>query len=54
MGLFDLVEQDHRVGLASHRLSQLAALLVADIARWDADQAAHRMPFLVQAAGTSS
>ena len=33
VGLLDLVEQDHGVGAAAHRLGQLAALLVADVAR---------------------
>ena len=37
--LLDLVEQDHLVGPAAHRLGQRAALLVADIARRGADQA---------------
>ena len=32
VGLLDLVEQHHRVGPAPHRLGQLAALLVADVA----------------------
>ena len=31
--LLDLVEQQHRVRLASHRLGQLPGLLVADVAR---------------------
>ncbi len=38
MGLFHLVEQNHGVGLAAHALGQLAALLVAHIARRRADQ----------------
>ena len=42
MGLFDLVEEDDRVGLAAHRLGELAALLVADVSRRRADQAADR------------
>ena len=33
VGLLDLVEQHHRVRLAAHRLGELAALLVADVAR---------------------
>ncbi len=33
VGLLDLVEQHHRVGPAAHRLGELAALLVADVAR---------------------
>jgi hypothetical protein len=36
--LLDLVEQHHRVGPAPHRLGQLAALVVADVARRRADQ----------------
>jgi hypothetical protein len=43
--LLDLVEQHHRVGLAAHRLGQVAALLVADVARRRADQARHRVLF---------
>ena len=38
--LLDLVEQQHAVGLAAHRLGQVAALVVADVARRRADQAA--------------
>ena len=34
----DLVEQDHGIGLAAYRLGELAALAVADITRWRADQ----------------
>ncbi len=41
--LLDLVEQDHRVGLASHLLGELPALLVADIARRRADQPRDRV-----------
>jgi hypothetical protein len=33
MGLLDLVEEDHAEGLAPHGLGELAALLIADIAR---------------------
>ena len=36
--LLDLVEQEHRVGLAADALGELAALLVADVARGRADQ----------------
>ncbi len=36
--LLDLVEEDHRVGPAPHRLGELAALLVADVAGGRADQ----------------
>ncbi len=36
--LLDLVEQDHAVGLAPHRLGQVAALVVADIAGRRANQ----------------
>ena len=38
VGLLDLVEEDDRVGPAAHRLGQLAALLVADVARGRADE----------------
>ena len=37
--LLDLVEEDHAVRPAPHRLGELAALLVADVARRRADQA---------------
>jgi hypothetical protein len=37
VGLLDLVEQEHRVGLAAYRLGQLSGLLVADVAGWRAD-----------------
>ena len=40
MGLFHLVEQDHAVGVAAHRLGELAALLVAHVARGRADEPA--------------
>ena len=43
MGLLDLVEQQHAVGLAAHRLGQLAALVVADVARRRTDQARDRV-----------
>ena len=42
VGLFDLVEEHHRVGPAAHRLGELAALLVADVAGRGADQPATR------------
>src|SRR5688500_8596383 len=38
MGLLDLIEQDDLVGTTADRLDQLAAFLVADVARWRADQ----------------
>src|ERR1035441_2668274 len=38
VGLLDLVEQQHRVGLAPDRLGQLAALVVADVAGGRADE----------------
>ncbi len=41
--LLDLVEQDHLVGPTPHRLGEHAALVVADIARRRADQAADRV-----------
>ena len=43
MGLLDLVEQHHGIGLTAHLLGQLAALLVAHIAGRRADQARHRV-----------
>src|ERR1700736_406171 len=36
VGLFDLVEEDHLVRAAAHRLGQAAAFLIADIARTSA------------------
>jgi hypothetical protein len=39
VGLLDLVEQQHRVGLAPDRLGELTALVVADVAGGRADQA---------------
>src|SRR5690606_32227476 len=47
--LLDLVEQHHRVGPAADRLGELAALVVADVARGRADQAGHRVLLLVLA-----
>ena len=41
--LLDLVEQDHRVGAPAHRLGQLPALVVADVAGRRADQARDRV-----------
>ena len=41
MRLLDLVEQDDAVALAAHRLGQLAALVVADVAGRGTDQARH-------------
>ena len=38
VGLLDLVEQHHAVGLAPHGLGQLAAFVVADVAGRRADQ----------------
>ena len=43
VGLLDLVEEDHAVGPAPHRLGQLPALLVADVARRRADHPRHRV-----------
>ena len=43
MGLFDLVEQDDRVGPPPHGFGQLAALLESDVARRRADQPRDRM-----------
>ena len=36
--LLDLVEQDEPVGLAAHRLGELAAVVVADVAGRRADE----------------
>ena len=47
VGLFDLVEQQHRVGLAPYRLGELAALLVADVAGRRSDEPGDGVPFLV-------
>ena len=47
MGLFDLVEQDDRIGPPPHRLGEHAALVITDIAGRGADQAGHRMFFHV-------
>ena len=43
MRLLDLVEQDHLIGPAAHRLGQHAAFLIADIARRRADQPGDRV-----------
>ncbi len=43
VSLFDLVEQDHAVGLSAHRLGEVPAFLVADVAGRRADQARDRM-----------
>ena len=43
MGLLDLVEQHHGIGLTAHLLGELAALLVAHIAGRRADQTRHRV-----------
>ena len=41
--LLDLVEEDHAVRPPAHRLGELAALLVADVARRRADHPRHRV-----------
>ena len=41
--LLDLVEEDHRVRPAAHRLRELPALLVADVAGGSADEPGHRV-----------
>ena len=43
VGLLDLVEQHDRERLAAHGLGELAALLVADVARGRAHQTRHRV-----------
>jgi hypothetical protein len=45
--LLDLVEQHNRVRAPAHGLGELAALLVADVARRGADEAGHRVLLLV-------
>jgi hypothetical protein len=45
MRFFDFVQQNDAVWLAAHRLGQVAALLVAHIARRRADQPRDRMLF---------
>ncbi len=47
MRLLDLVEQHDAIRVAPHAFGQLAAFLVADIARGRADEAGHRMAFRV-------
>ena len=49
VGLFDLVEQDHRVRAPAHRFGQLTTLVVADVPRRGADQARHRVLLAVLA-----
>ena len=49
VGLLDLVEQHHRVGPTPHRLGELAALLVADVAGRRPDQPRDRVPLGVLA-----
>src|SRR5581483_2896264 len=45
--LLDLVEEDHLVGPPAHDLRELAALLVADVARRGSNEPRHRVPLLV-------
>ena len=47
MSLFDLVEQENRIGLPAHGLGELPALLVADVPGRRADEAGHRVPLHV-------
>ena len=47
MGLLYLVEQQHRVRLASHGLGQLAALVVAHVARRCTNQTRDGMLLLI-------
>ena len=47
VGFFNFVEQHNRIGPAAHGLGELAALLVADVAGWRADQPRHRVPLHV-------
>ena len=45
--LLDLIEEDHGIGTPPHRLRQLPALFVADVARRRADQPRDGVFFLV-------
>ena len=47
MRFFDLVKQHDRVGATAHGFGQLSALVVADISRRRADQAADGVLFHV-------
>ncbi|EPY19096.1 ATP-dependent Clp protease ATP-binding protein subunit ClpB [Strigomonas culicis] len=47
--LLELVEEDDLIRPAAHGLGELAALLVADVARGRADEAVHRVPLHVLA-----
>ena len=38
MGFLDFVEEDHTIGPAAHRFTQLAPFFIADIARRSADE----------------
>ncbi len=49
VGLLDLVEEHHAVGAPPHGLGELAALLVAHVARRRPDHAGHGVPLLVLA-----
>jgi hypothetical protein len=49
MSLLDLVEEHHRIGLPADALGQLAALVVADVARRRADHLRHGVLFHVLA-----
>src|SRR5450830_1184595 len=43
MGLFDFIEQQHRMRLLGNRFGQQTTLVETDITRWRTDQAADRM-----------
>src|SRR5699024_12666515 len=45
VGLFDFVEQDHRVWTPTHLLSQLTGFVIANIAWRGTDQTCHRVAF---------
>ena len=47
MGLLNLVEQHHTIGLSAHRFGQLSALIVANIPRRSTNQARHTELFLI-------
>ena len=49
MGLFDLIQKHHRIRFATHRLRQLAALIISHIARRGTDKTTDRMTLLILA-----
>ena len=47
MCLFNFIEQDHAIWSAADSFGELAAFLIANIARRSAKQSADGMPFLI-------